>query len=84
MIELSRRRVLTGLIAAPAVIRTAGLLMPIRAIVTAPPLLRIVPLFNSKLLTEVGRMYGIPRILGEQDFAFRARLLSRIVAPDVL
>lgn len=32
---MNRRRVLTGLLAAPLVVRTTGLLMPVRAIWTA-------------------------------------------------
>lgn len=64
---LTRRLFAAGLLAAPAIVRTPGLLMPVRAILDAPDyLVRMMQLFDE----------GVFRIHGETDAALRARFLA--------
>lgn len=48
--SLSRRGILTGLIAAPAVILTPGLLMPVKPVIWAPP--RLTPASEDEVVVR--------------------------------
>lgn len=77
---LSRRRVLFGLVAAPAVITTLGLLMPVRSFVAPPPRFLLAPVIPKAMLDNVARLYGIERLPEEVDFSLRERLLPRMLS----
>lgn len=76
MTALTRRRALLGLLAAPVIIRTAGLLMPVKA---APAELRFLDLQVGDYFIVVAD--GTKRLHIVQDIVFGAEEMSR---PEIL
>lgn len=74
---LSRRRVLSGLIAAPAIITTPGLLMPVRSFMSYE---QAVAWVDTEMPKAINHILGIPwqRMLGESDEQLRSRIVSDI------
>lgn len=74
--NLSRRRVLTGLIAAPAIIMTPGLLMPVRSVITASNFMFIDLESDRGLVEIIAKLYGLTRKQQENDVSLRGRILD--------
>ena len=72
---LTRRSMLLGLIAAPAVIRTPGLLMPIKAPLWTPAIERLPPgTYQAKLADMILQKDGVIRMIFEMNGKFAASM----------